>query len=45
MAVLLLLGFHSHANEPILSVKKTPEEQTEQLAKLDAHGTSRAGSR
>ena len=26
-----------------LSVKKTPEEQTELLAKLDAHGAARTG--
>jgi len=35
----LSLSFLSHANGPISSIKKTPEEQNELLAKLDAHGT------
>jgi hypothetical protein len=41
----LFLGLYSHADGPISSVKKTAEEQTELLAKLDAHGASRTGSR
>jgi hypothetical protein len=36
--------FFSHANGPIFSVKKTPEEQNELLAKLDAHGSRPASA-
>jgi hypothetical protein len=38
-AVPLFLSLWAHTDGPILSVKKTPEEQNELLAKLDAHGT------